>query len=146
MNIIKFGSTIEMHYSISNLDGIKFESTFDKKPIVFTIGDGLIPQKLEVPLYGLSEEEEQTIQLEAKDAFGLRDENKVKTIKRKVFPQEKMIKIGNVLEFDIKTKAGKENSTFGMIKNIKGEDVLVDLNHPLAGQSILLRVKILKVK
>ncbi len=146
MNIIKFGSTIEMHYSISNLDGIKFESTFDKKPIVFTIGDGLIPQKLEVPLYGLSEEEEQTIQLEAKDAFGLRDENKIKTIKRKVFPQEKMIKIGNVLEFDIKTKAGKENSTFGMIKNIKGEDVLVDLNHPLAGQSILLRVKILKVK
>ena len=63
-----------------------------------------------------------------------------------MFPQEKMIKIGNVLEFDIKTKAGKENSTFGMIKNIKGEDVLVDLNHPLAGQSILLRVKILKVK
>ena len=57
-----------------------------------------------------------------------------------------MIKIGNVLEFDIITKAGKKSSTFGMIKNIKGEDVLVDLNHPLAGQSILLRVKILKVK
>ena len=63
-----------------------------------------------------------------------------------MFPQKKMVKVGNVLEFDIKTKAGEKSSTFGMIKNIEGENVLIDLNHPLAGQSILLKVKILKVK
>ena len=144
--MIKYGSTVEMHYSNANLDGITFESTFDKKPIIFTIGDGLLPHKLEVPLYGLNQNEEETIELEAKDAFGLRDEKKMKTIKEKMFPQKKMIKVGNVLEFDIKTKAGEKSSTFGMIKNIEGENVLIDLNHPLAGQSILLKVKILKVK
>ena len=48
--------------------------------------------------------------------------------------------------FTAKTKAGEKSSTFGMIKNIEGENVLIDLNHPLAGQSILLKVKILKVK
>ena len=40
---------------------------------------------------------------------------------------------------------GEESITFGMIKSIDGEDILVDLNHPLAGHSILLKVKILKV-
>ena len=56
-----------------------------------------------------------------------------------------MIKVGNVLEFDIRTKDGKESMTFGMIKRIDGDNILVDLNHPLAGQKILLRVKILEV-
>ena len=62
-----------------------------------------------------------------------------------MFPKKNMIKVGNVLEFDIKTKGGEESITFGMIKSIDGEDILVDLNHPLAGHSILLKVKILKV-
>ena len=46
--MIKFGSTVKMHYAISNLDGVKFESTFDKEPITFTVGKGVLPQKLEV--------------------------------------------------------------------------------------------------
>ena len=48
-------------------------------------------------------------------------------------------------KFDIKTKGGEESITFGMIKSIDGENILVDLNHPLAGHSILLKVKVLKV-
>ena len=87
--MIKFGSTVKMHYAISNLDGVKFESTFDKEPITFTVGKGVLPQKLEVPLYGLNENEEQTIRLNPKDAFGLRDETKLKTINKKMFPKKK---------------------------------------------------------
>ena len=143
--MIKFGSKVKMHYSISSLGGIDFESTFKKQPINFTIGDGTLPQKLEIPLYWLGENEEQLIELNPGDAFGLRDETKVKTIEKERFPRRNMIKIGNVLEFDIKTKDGKESMTFGMIKKIDKNNVLVDLNHPLAGYKILLKVKILKV-
>ena len=110
--MIKFGSKVKMHYSISSLGGIDFESTFKKQPINFTIGDGTLPQKLEIPLYGLGENEEQLIELNPGDAFGLRDETKVKTIEKERFPRRNMIKIGNVLEFDIKTKDGKESMTF----------------------------------
>ena len=143
--MIKFGSKVKMHYSISNFDGIKFESTFDKQPITFTIGDGVLPQKLEIPLYGLSANEEQSIKLNPVDAFGFRDDKKIKILKREEIPKMDMIKIGNVLEFDIRTKDGKKSVTFGMIKEIKGDNISIDLNHPLAGQKILLKVKILEV-
>ena len=105
--MIKFGSKVKMHYSISNLDGVKFESTFEKEPVTFTVGDGLLPQNLEIPLYGLNENEEQSISLDPNNAFGYRDETKIKTIKKALFPKQSMIKIGNVLEFDVKTKDGK---------------------------------------
>ena len=62
-----------------------------------------MPQKLEIPLYGLGENEEQSIELNPGDAFGLSDETKVKTIEKERFPRQNMIKIGNVLEFDINT-------------------------------------------
>ena len=143
--MIKFGSKVKMHYSISNLEGVKFESTFEKEPVTFTVGDGLLPQNLEIPLYGLNENEEQSISLDPNNAFGYRDETKIKTIKKALFPKQSMIKIGNVLEFDVKTKDGKENMILGMIKKIDGSNVVVDINHPLAGHKILLKVKILEV-
>ena len=49
--MIKFQSVVDLHYSISNLEGIEFESTFNSKPVKITIGDGTIPQKLEITLY-----------------------------------------------------------------------------------------------
>jgi len=143
--MIKFGSKVKMHYSISNTEGVEFESTYNKKPIIFNIGDGLIPQKLEIPLYGLMINDEQTTQLDPSNAFGIIDDKKIKIIKKNEFPNQNMIKLGNVLEFDIKTKEGIKNTILGSIKAINGENITVDLNHPLAGFKIILKVKILEV-
>ena len=143
--IIKFNSIISLHYSISNTNDFEFESTFNKKPIKFKIGDGTIPQKLEIPLYGLEEDIEQTLVLEPQDAFGIRDIKKSKTIPKSIFPNKDMIKLNNIIEVDAKEKNGKVNTTFAMITKINNEDVLVDLNHPLSGITIKFKVKIIKI-
>ena len=56
-----------------------------------------------------------------------------------------MVKKGNIIEIDIKESDGKEATTFAMIKEIYEDDVLLDLNHPLAGIEIKFKVKIIKV-
>ena len=58
---VEYNSKITMHYSISNDKGLVFESTFDNKPITFVVGDGTIPQKLEVTLYGLEVNKTQSL-------------------------------------------------------------------------------------
>ena len=57
--MIKFNSLVKLHYSISNINNIIFESTFDSDPILVRIGDGTLPIKLEMTLYGLETDNEQ---------------------------------------------------------------------------------------
>ena len=143
--IIKFNSIISLHYSISNTNDFEFESTFNKNPIKFKIGDGTIPQKLEIPLYGLEEGVEQTLMLEPQDAFGIRDAKRSKTISKSLFPNQDMIKLNNIIEVDTKEKNDKTNTTFAMIKKINNDDVVLDLNHPLSGITIKFKVKVIKI-
>jgi len=142
---IEYNTKVDLHYSISSKDKIIFESTFDKKPIHLQIGDGTIPQKLEITLYGLYENDSQEIELQPKDAFGVRDAKNVKTIAKKDFPSKQMIKINNVLEVDVKQNDGKVTSTFAIIKEIGKDHVTLDLNHPLAGVTIKFRAEIVKI-
>ena len=143
--MIKYDSKVKLHYSISTTDDIVFESTFDKKPVNITIGSGIIPQKLELTLYGLLTNSEQTVVLKPCDAFGDRDNKKTQNVDISSFPNRKMIKKGNVIEIDMKEKNGKVTSTFAMIKDINEDKVLLDLNHPLAGIEIKFKVKIIKI-
>tara|TARA_B100001564_G_C20455533_1_gene585485 strand:+ start:46 stop:483 length:438 start_codon:yes stop_codon:yes gene_type:complete len=143
--MINYDSKVKLHYSISSIDDIVFESTFGKEPVNIKIGSGIIPQKLEMTLYGLSNNSEQTITLKPSDAFGERYDNKIKRLSKSSFPNKEMVKKGNVIEIDIKENDGKEATTFAMIKEIYEDDVLLDLNHPLAGIEIKFKVKIIKV-
>ena len=142
---VQFNKKITMHYSISNDKGLVFESTFNSSPITFKIGDGTIPQKLEMTLYGLKENDSQILNIEAKDAFGTRDDKKTKTINRSLFPNDEMIKINNVIEVDVKDKNANESTSIAIIKEINDDQIILDLNHPLAGIPIEFRVKIINI-
>ena len=143
--MIKFNSLVKLHYSISSIDNIIFESTFGSEPVLVKIGDGTLPIKLEMTLYGLVKDNEQTMTLEPKDAFGLRDENNNKTLEISTFPDTGMVKVGNVIEIDVKEKDGKVSPAFAMIKQVGKDSVLLDLNHPLSGHKIIFKVKIINI-
>ena len=96
-------------------------------------------------LYGLETDREQIMTLQPKDAFGLRDENHNKTLEISMFPNIEMVKVGNIIEIDVKEKDGTVRPSFAMIKQVNGENVLLDLNHPLAGHTIIFKVKIVEI-
>jgi FKBP-type peptidyl-prolyl cis-trans isomerase 2 len=70
-------------------------------------------------LYGLSDNKEQTIVLSPLDAFGVKDDNKTKYVSKDLFPNQEMVKVGNIIELDIKENDGEEATSFAMIKEIK---------------------------
>ena len=142
---VSFNKRIDLHYSIENPSGMVFESTFDKNPIKFKIGDGTIPQKLEITLYGLKEKDKQEITLDPKDAFGIRDEKKTIVISKNQFPDQKMIEVNNVIEVDTKENNGKLDTSFAIIKDVRDNDVLLDLNHPLADVTVKFTAEIVKI-
>ena len=53
--------------------------------------------------------------------------------------------MGNIIEIDVKEKDGKVSPAFAMIKQVNKDNVLLDLNHPLAGHEIIFKVKIINI-
>ena len=103
-----------------------------------------IPQisSLELALYGLREGQEQTLELEPEQAFGLSDPKNVHQLPRSQFPDDMDLQEGQVIGFQ--TQEGEELP--GAVKAVENDTVTVDFNHPLAGKTIILYTEILSIE
>ena len=101
--------------------------------------DNLFP-KLEAALEGQEAGFQVQMTLEPADAFGLRDESLVRTIAKKDFPPG--VKVGGQLEG--RNDAGAPQ-VYTVLK-VKGDQVLLDGNHALAGKTLRIATKVLEVR
>ncbi|MHA1114889.1 MAG: peptidylprolyl isomerase [Candidatus Heimdallarchaeum aukensis] len=128
-----FDTTLE---DVAKKEGIYDEKVI-YKPCLVVIGKHWMPVGLEEQLIGLNEGDKKTIEVEAKQAFGLHDRSKIRLIQRREFQK-----------LDIKPKAGMEveiTGQKGRIMKVDSSRVKVDFNHPLAGEDVVYEVEIVKI-
>ena len=82
------------------------------------------------------------IELKAEDAFGMPDEKNIYTVPREKFGTEEKLEVGMIMAFDLPD--GGETS--GVIRQFDEGLVVVDFNHPLAGQDVFFDVEIVEVQ
>jgi len=131
-----------MHFALRLADGMLVESSFDDEPQTFVVGDGSVDKGLELALIGLRPKESQTLTLLPGQAFGRRDESKVRWLPKTSFPVDMRLEPGQILGF---TGADGEELA-GAVLEIAKARVKVDFNHPLAGREIIFEVQILTVE
>ena len=107
------------------------------EPLLVIVGEGFLLKNLEKKLIGLEKESEKDIELSPNEAFGLRDPNKIKVYSAREFSMRGIIPRPG-MEIEI---GGKR----GTIISVGGGRVIVDLNHPLAGKTLIYNVKILDI-
>ena len=136
---IEKDSVVSLRYKVSELSGKLIEES--REPMVYLHGgyDNTLP-KIEAALDGKEAGAEVALQLKPEDAFGQRDEALVRTISKKDFPPG--VKVGGQLEGT--TEDGTPH-VFHVMK-IKGDQVLLDGNHPLAGKELRFNLKVLDVR
>ena len=138
MKITK-NTAVTLRFKVSSLLGKTIEDS--PEPTVYLHGGyGNTLPKLEEALDGQEAGYQVTLDLQPEDAFGLRDEGLLRTLPKKQFPPG--VKVGGQLEGH--GDDGKMQ-VFNVMK-IKGDTVLLDGNHPLAGQALRFNVKVLAVR
>lgn len=135
------GRSVTMHLEVRFTDGFVALSTFDSDPVDCTIGDGTLTPGLERFLSGLAAGDEETIQGSGSELFADYDRDNVYWLNLDEFPPDMEPIRGQVIAFSSPT--GQE--TGGVVLERDGERVLVDFNHPFAGRSLSLRVRVLQV-
>ena len=138
---INMNSLVLLHYSLGYTEGTIIESSFDDEPVQIEMGQGDLPEGMELAIFGLEEDATQTITLTAEQAFGFRDEDNIHDVPITDFPDE--LKPTTGLAFSFETPDGQEIP--GTVLKVKGEKVEVDFNHPLAGHELVFTVEILGI-
>ena len=136
---MKKGDKVKVHYTGTLNDGTVFDSSEGKEPLEFTIGEGHVIPGFENGIMEMRLNDEKTIKIEAKDAYGERDERMVVAVPRSKFPPE--IEAGGQLLL----KGPEGQRIPAKIKEVKDSEVIIDLNHPLAGKELNFRVKVVGV-
>ena len=142
MSQIERNSRVTLHYRLGLTDGHVLEDNFDDEPMTVQLGRGEMAEGLELSLLGLREGDEQTIDIGPDLAFGYPDETLLRVIARAEFDSDLELEKGLIIEFA--TESGQ--TLPGTIIEFDEHLVHVDLNHPLAGQTVRYSVKILSVE
>lgn len=135
------GMQVTLHFTLKLEDGTVVDSTRDKAPATFQVGDGNLPPGFEAPLKGLTDGDTGTYQVMPEHAFGQHNPQNVQLLKREDF-QDIELEPGTVMSFA--DPAGGELP--GVIASVEGDQVEVDFNHPLAGRTLSFEVEVLEVK
>lgn len=127
-------------FDTTNEEIAKKEGVYDSNkvygPILVVIGRGWVIKGLEEALKEMDEGEEKEVVIPPEKAFGQRDPGKVKVFSMREFKRRGInVKVGDVIDF---------GGTTGIVKSITGGRVVVDFNHPLAGKTLIYKVKIVK--
>lgn len=136
---IEQNTAVTMRYKLADSLGKLLEQS--QEPMVYLHGgyDNTFP-KLEAALDGQLPGFQTVLDLQPEDAFGLRDEGLVQTIPKTQFPPG--VKVGGQLQGQ---GADGQTQMFTVMK-IKGNTVLLDGNHPLAGKAVRLSVTVTEVR
>ncbi len=138
MNIEK-DTVVSLRYKVADAQGKLIEES--KDPMVYLHGGyGNTLPKIEEALDGRAAGFETTLALEPGDAFGLRDESLVRSIPKAEFPPG--VKVGGQLQG---RNENGEQQVFTVMK-IKGDTVMLDGNHPLAGKALRFTIKVTGVR
>ena len=146
MNTIEEGSFLTLHYRLAGPDGADVINTFGAQPATLTLGTGQLAGTLERCLLGLREGAREQFMLDAGQAFGERNPELLQRVRlsllKELGDRDAPYEIGKVVRFPAPEGGGTYS---GLVRDVADEWLLLDFNHPLAGQRVQFEVQVIGV-
>lgn len=139
---IQHDSAVLVHFTLQLEDGTEAESSrANGKPALFRLGDGSLSRALEGELLGRKLGDKLNFTLEPLEAFGEKNQDLIQFFSLRDFNESGTPEVGAIIIFT--AMDGSEMP--GVVREIIGDSVTVDFNHPLAGRPITFAIEILEI-
>lgn len=129
------------HYTLKDSKGTVLESSHGQEPISFLQGTGAIIPGLEDALKDLAKGAKKSVHVPAAQAYGEYDQSLVMPVPKSQLPKPD-ISVGDRFH----AQSGDGHMTVVTVKEVQDEHVLMDGNHPMAGQDLNFDVEINDVR
>ena len=136
--MVQDGMVVSLDYALRLDAGDVIDSSSDGEPLEFLQGSGQIISGLEQALYGMRVGEEKQVTVAPADGYGEMDPAGVQFFPASVFPEDMELEVGMALQ--AQDQDGHVHTVY--VSEVQEDGVLLDFNHPLAGETLHFQVKV----
>ena len=139
---VKQGDTVKVHYTGTLNDGSEFDSSYKRnEPIEFQAGTGQRIQGFDNAVMEMTVGEKKTINIPAAQAYGEQNPEAMMAVPRTNFPPEFEFVVGEMVQGQTETGQPLQ----AIILEVMDEEVVLDFNHPLAGQDLNFDIELMEI-
>ena len=135
------GREVSLEYTLRLEDKKVVDTNVGGDPLTYTHGKKQLIPGLESKLEGMTVGEEKHVTVPPKEGYGELDPKAFQEVPKTAVPQD-ALKVGTVLQ-------GRDPNgrvVRPRVSEVKDDTVILDFNHPLAGQTLYFDVKVLDIK
>jgi len=136
------GDLVSVHYTGKLANGEVFDSSKDRDPLKFTLGNEELLGGFEEGVVGMKPGDTKSVTLNPEEAFGDRREDLVLELPKTEFPQHITPSVG--LQLNMSSASGANLTV--VITEVGENSVTLDGNHPLAGQTVVFDIELIEIK
>lgn len=135
---VEMGHNVSVHYVGTMQDGTEFDNSHLRgKPIEFQLGTiNMIPGFTNAVI-GMTVGDKKTVTLQPDEAYGPRDPNALQSVPRDAFGPDFEFEVGGAVQGN-----GPQGTFLATVESFNDEEVVLDLNHPLAGEELTFQIEL----
>ena len=141
--MVEDGSTVKVHYTGTLDDGTIFDTSVEREPLEFIMGEGKVIPGFEAAVKDMEVGQSKTVTIPSKEAYGsYRDDLLFVPIEKSQLPEGLNPEVGQRLQ--MQQASGKMSIV--TITDVAEKEITIDANHPLAGKNLTLKLELVDIK
>ncbi|MFP4109333.1 MAG: peptidylprolyl isomerase [Desulfonatronovibrio sp.] len=134
------GTKVKVHYTGKLNDGTVFDTSKEREPLEFTVGEGKVIPGFEEAVRDMESGETKNVTIGSDQAYGERREDMILDVPKDKFPEDIPTDVGQQLM--LRHPEGQEFPAF--IVEVKDDTITLDANHPLAGEDLNFEIELIE--
>ncbi|WP_255067090.1 peptidylprolyl isomerase [Lacihabitans sp. LS3-19] len=139
--MVKTGDIVSLHYKGTLNDGTVFDSSEGRDPLEFEVGSGMVIKGFDDGVMGMAVGEKKSIHIGVNEAYGPSNEQMIFKFDKAGIPGDVPLEVGGTLNMH-----DGQQAVPVVIREIGDSYVLMDANHPLAGQELNFELEMVAIK
>ncbi|EOZ95812.1 FKBP-type peptidyl-prolyl cis-trans isomerase SlyD [Indibacter alkaliphilus LW1] len=141
MSVASKGNSVKVHYTGRLNDGTVFDSSENREPLQFTLGDGNMIKGFDAAVQGMEVGQEKSVTIPSNEAYGEKRDDMMLDIPLTQVPPHIKPEVG--MELSLQNQQGQPVPV--RVVGVDEEKVILDANHPLAGQDLIFDITLVEI-